>query len=70
MDPKQPPVAPGRRRWFAAAGTLGALAAVASVAPPVQPPVAQADGAPPKPQRGGGYRVSAHVERYYDTTRV
>lgn len=70
MDPKPTPAASGRRRWFAAAGTIGALAAVASVLP--KPPVsAAAPQAPsPKPHKGGGYRVSEHIQRYYDTTRV
>lgn len=68
MKPEIAPVAPARRRWFAAAGTLGALAAVASVAP--RTPAPSAPEAPPAPQRGGGYRLSAHVRRYYDTTRV
>lgn len=70
VDPKQLPATPSRRRWFAAAGALGALAAVASVAPRVQTPAAAEQGNATKPLRGGGYRPSAHVERYYDTARV
>lgn len=71
MDPKHTPVSGARRRWFATAGGVGALAAVASVLP--TPPAVSsqpAPSAPPKPHRGGGYHLSAHVEQYYRTTRV
>ncbi len=59
-----------RRRLFAGAGTAGALAATAVALPlvPTPPPTANADPAP-QPQ-GGGYRLSAHVQRYYQTTTV
>lgn len=60
-----------RRRLFAGVGTVGAVAAVAAVVPRVvapQPPVAAAVRQPPA--RGGGYTVSEHVQRYYQTTRV
>ncbi len=60
-----------RRRLFAGAGTVGALAAVAAVLPrpsaaPVEPPQAEAAPAEGTP----GYRASAHVLRYYQTARV
>jgi hypothetical protein len=60
-----------RRQVFAGAGTVGALAAVAAAIPMVNTP--QADPAPqPKaaPEKGGGYQVTQHVLRYYQTTRV
>lgn len=62
---------PSRRSLFAGAATLGAVAAVASVLPKVVAP-ASAPGALPsvKPERGGGYSLSEHVQRYYQTTRV
>jgi hypothetical protein len=60
-----------RRRLFAGASTAGALAAVAAVLP------AQRDGAPeataqpkPAPEAGGGYQLTAHVKRYYQTAKV
>jgi hypothetical protein len=60
-----------RRRWFAGAGAVGAVAAVAAVAPVATAPVAEAAPEPkPAPERGGGYSVSEHVKRYYQTTRV
>jgi hypothetical protein len=58
-----------RRQVFAGAGTAGALAAVAAVTPLAesQPPSKQPEAAP---EKGGGYRVTQHVLRYYQTTRV
>lgn len=60
-----------RRTLFAGAGTVGALAAVASLmpgaadlAPPAEPQ------ARPAPEKGGGYILSAHVKQYYKTTLV
>lgn len=60
----------GRRRWFAAAGAVGAAAAAASVLPVTPAPVTPAAAPSNPPRRGGGYHASAHVQRYYDTTRV
>ena len=70
-DDKQSPQL-NRRRVFAAGGTVGALAAAAAVLPLGKPqvPAAAADGAPAAPEKGGGYRLSAHVQQYYDTTRI
>lgn len=60
-----------RRRLFAAAGSAGALAAVAAALPLVQPaaPLA-AEAAKAAPETGGGYQLTAHVQRYYQTARV
>ena len=60
-----------RRRLFAGAGTAGALAAVASVLP-LQREAVVAVVAPtkPAPAAGGGYQLTAHVQRYYQTTKV
>ena len=60
-----------RRQVFAGAGTASALAAVAAAVPLVNAP--QADPAPqakPAPEKGGGYHVTQHVLRYYQTARV
>lgn len=58
-----------RRRVFAGAGTAGALAAAAAVLPTAQQPVpVDAKSAPPEPKEG--YRVTQHVLRYYETTRI
>ena len=61
-----------RRRLLGAAGTTGALAAAATVLATRQDetaavPDAQAGAAPAK---GGGYRLTEHVMRYYQTTKV
>lgn len=60
-----------RRRVFAAGGTVGALAAAAAVLPlatrsdePAGPAAAKAA------DQGGGYRVTQHVLRYYQTAKV
>jgi hypothetical protein len=66
----QPKSKLSRRTLFAGAGTLGAIAAVATVIPRV---VQEAGPAPePKaaPERGGGYQLTEHVKRYYKTTRT
>lgn len=66
---KQPDSKLSRRTLFAGAGTVGAAVAAAKLLPGVQPV-----GAPPEvpspPQRGGGYRLTEHVRRYYETTRT
>ena len=61
-----------RRRVVAGVGTVGALAAVATVLPTRRPIVAGAAEVLPAVDafNGGGYRETAHVLRYYQTTRV
>jgi hypothetical protein len=58
-----------RRTLFAGAGTVGALAAAVGVLPATQQ-AAQVPVPKPKPLRGGGYELSAHVKQYYKTTLV
>ncbi len=59
-----------RRRVFAGAGTVGALAAAAAVLPSIKATepaaVAKTDAA----ESGGGYQLTEHVKRYYETTRI
>lgn len=59
-----------RRRIFAAGGTVGALAAAAAVLPLTPKAPAPEAAAKPAPEKGGGYQLTAHVQQYYDTTRV
>jgi hypothetical protein len=59
-----------RRRLFAAGGTVGALAAAAAVVPLVRQGDVPAVEVKPAPEKGGGYQLTAHVQRYYATTRV
>jgi len=64
-DPKTPL---SRRRVFAGAGTLGALA---TVLPGVtKPDAAPAPSEPTAEPPQTGYRLTEHIERYYRTTRV
>lgn len=70
MKHEPTPVHAARRRWFATAGAVGAAAAAASILPAAPRPAAEAASPTPAPRRGGGYHASAHVQRYYDTTRV
>lgn len=58
-----------RRRMFAGAGGVGALAAVAAVVPGLK---AEAPALVAKaPDAGdGGYQLTEHVKRYYQTARV
>ena len=67
-EQKEPSV--NRRTVFAGAGAVGALAGVAALLPAArqaEPPVAAAKA---PPEQGGGYQVTPHVLRYYQTTRV
>lgn len=60
-----------RRRVFAGAGTAGALAAAAAVLPLARETAAPASADPkPAPEKGGGYQLSQHVLRYYQTAKV
>jgi hypothetical protein len=69
-----PPQSPllSRRRVFAGAGTAGALAAAAVALPLSQraPPEAVTAGVAPKDDAQGRYQLTAHVQRYYQTTKV
>ena len=58
-----------RRSLFAGVGTAGALAAVATVLPLQREEGALAT-AKPAPDTGGGYQLTAHVQRYYQTAKV
>ncbi len=69
MQEKKPALS--RRSLFAGAATVGAVAAATSVLPTaIQGVAPQAAPGLPKPERGGGYTLSEHVKRYYQTTRV
>ena len=66
----QPKSKLSRRTLFAGAGTLGAVAATATLLPHA---VQDSEPAPePKraPEKGGGYQLSEHVKRYYNSTRT
>ncbi|WP_409659567.1 formate dehydrogenase [Caldimonas sp.] len=58
-----------RRRLFAGAGSIAAVAAVASVIPAREDPPAAAQADTP-PDKRAGYRLTEHIQRYYQTARV
>jgi len=58
-----------RRHLFAGVGTAGALAAAAAVLP-LRREAAPVAAAKPAPEAGGGYQLTAHVQRYYQTAKV
>ena len=59
-----------RRRVFAGAGTVGALAAAAAVLPLAKPDAAVSAALDPAAPAKGGYQLTEHVQRYYQTARV
>ena len=68
--PNQTDHTPSRRRFFAGAATVGVAAAAATALPGVTTQTAANASLPPAPENGGGYSLSEHVKRYYQTTRV
>lgn len=70
MSDKKSPLS--RRQMVAGAGTVGALAAAASVLPLGQPQdvPAAAEATRAADTTKPGYRLTAHIERYYQTTKV
>jgi hypothetical protein len=63
-------VAPSRRGFFMGAAAAGAAVAAVSALPGMNTPEAVAKTLPPAPENGGGYSLSEHVKRYYQTARV
>jgi hypothetical protein len=62
---------PRRRGFMWGAAAAGAAATVVATLPRGQPEPLAAEPRPqPAPERGGGYRLSDHVQRYYKTTRL
>ena len=66
----QPKSKLSRRTLFAGAGTAGAIAAAASLLPGAVQEDAAAPQAKAPPQKGGGYQLTEHVKRYYQSTLV
>jgi hypothetical protein len=61
----------GRRTVLAGVGTVGALTATVALLPTAEQTSAQAVvPTKPQPESAAGYRLTEHVKRYYQTTRV
>lgn len=59
-----------RRAFLAGAATAGAAVAGATALSGAATQPQSAAATPTPPERGGGYRLSEHVKRYYKTTLV
>jgi hypothetical protein len=66
----QPPSKLSRRTVFVGAGTVGAMAAAASLLPSVRDAAIAPAALPKAPANGGGYSLTDHVKQYYQTTRI
>jgi hypothetical protein len=62
--------APSRRGFFMGAAAASAVAVAVTTLPPMGGQATQIAKLPPAPENGGGYSLSEHVKRYYQTTRV
>lgn len=58
------------RRGFFMGAVAASAAAAAVTALPNNPLAEAAPELQAKPEKGGGYSLSEHVKRYYQTTRV
>lgn len=68
MQESQPK--PSRRSFFVAAAATGAAAAAIVALPGAPAPETALEEPIPVPEKGGGYRLSEHVKRYYKTARI
>ena len=59
-----------RRRLFAGAGAVTAVAAVAALVPKTPEPEVVATEPEPQDADRKGYQLTEHVQRYYRTARV
>ena len=59
-----------RRGFFVGAAAVGAATAAVTAMPGLNAPAAAVNQLPPAPENGGGYSLSEHVKRYYQTARV
>ncbi|AEG94162.1 formate dehydrogenase [Ramlibacter tataouinensis] len=66
----QPTSKLSRRTLFAGAGTVGAIAAAATVLPAVREAEPAEPVAKKAPAKGGGYQLTEHVKQYYKTTLI
>lgn len=69
-EPKPDTAALSRRHLFAGAGVAGALAVVATALPSGPAAEAAPQAKAPEADGSGGYQLTDHVKRYYQTARV
>jgi hypothetical protein len=69
-DQAQDQAIPSRRGFFIGAAATGAAVAAVTAMPGLSAPSAELNTLPPAPENGGGYSLSEHVKRYYQTARV
>ena len=62
--------APSRRGFFMGAAAASTAAVAVTTLPNMGSQAPQTAKLPPAPENGGGYSLSEHVKRYYQTTRV
>ena len=62
--------APSRRGFFMGAAAASAAVVAVTNLPSTGGQASQLSKLPPAPENGGGYSLSEHVKRYYQTTRV
>lgn len=68
MQDSQPK--PSRRGFFFGAAATGAAAVVVVALPGLQVTETTLPKPKPAPEKGGGYSLTEHVQRYYKTTRI
>ena len=68
--PRPEQSAPSRRGFFMGAAAASAAAVAVTTLPNMGGQPSQIAKLPPAPENGGGYSLSEHVKRYYQTTRV
>jgi hypothetical protein len=65
------PVSPvSRRKLFAGATTLGAVAATAAFLPGIRAAAPEIKDVKTLPTKGGGYTLSEHVKQYYKSALI
>ena len=72
MPHHRPPTPPSssRRTFFSGVATVGATAVVATTLPKMVAERVEPNALPSAPENGGGYSLSEHVKRYYQTASV
>ncbi|HUP08988.1 MAG TPA: formate dehydrogenase [Caldimonas sp.] len=68
--PAREPAPVARRRIMAGAGVAAGAAVVAHLVSRSDPAPEPAAATGTKPEEGQGYRLTAHVQRYYETTKA